>query len=620
MTALHRFSREAGPGRAHLRILATTDLHAHLLPWDYYADRPDETVGLARVAAFARLKRAEAANAVLLDNGDFLQGTPLGDHAAFERGLRPGEAHPVVAAMNAAGYDAGTIGNHEFNYGLEFLKAAAAGAAFPLVSANLSDAAGAPVFPAWTILERTLMDGAGAASPVRIGVFGVLPPQIMSWDARHLDGRAAVRDIVEAAREAVLALRAAGADIVVALCHSGIGPERHAPGMENAAIPLAAVGGIDALVAGHSHRVFPGPDHAGRPGCDAEAGLIGGVPAAMPGAFGSHLGIIDLLLERVGGRWRVAAAASAAEAPPDGLAPDPAVTASSRAAHEATLAYVRRPAGRSAEPLQSYFAQVADCPSVRIVAEAQAAYMRRMLAGTEWASLPVLSAASPFKAGGRGGPDYYADAPAGDLAIRNIADLYLYPNTASALLVSGAEARDWLERAAAMFLTLAPGARDAPLIDPDFSPFNFDALLGLTWEIDLSAPARFDRDGAPLSGSGRIRDLRHEGRPLDPEARFVIVTNNYRASGGGAFPAATEERVIFAGPDANRDILLAHVRGGGAERPPAPPSWRLTGPKGATAIFESGPGSARHAASVRGLALEPAGKTEAGFLRWRTRF
>ncbi len=101
--------------------------------------------------------------------------------------------------------------------------------------------------------------------------------------------------------------------------------------------------------------------------------------------------------------------------------------------HEATLDYIRRPVGETAAPLYSYFALVADDPSVQIVSQAQTWYIEQMMKGTEWEGLPILSAAAPFKAGGRGGPDYYTDVPVGPVAIKNVADLYLYPNTIRAV-------------------------------------------------------------------------------------------------------------------------------------------------------------------------------------------
>src|SRR6056297_1639840 len=143
LTALHPFSARAAAGQAHLRIMETTDLHVHVWPYDYYADRPVDTLGLARTAAHISDIRAEASNSMLLDNGDLIQGNPMGDYIAYERGMKPGDMHPIIEAMNVVGFDAATIGNHEFNYGLEFLMNSTAGSNFPFVLANVATAQGA---------------------------------------------------------------------------------------------------------------------------------------------------------------------------------------------------------------------------------------------------------------------------------------------------------------------------------------------------------------------------------------------------------------------------------------------------------------------------------------------
>ena len=133
LIALHPFSARAATNQAHLRIMETTDLHVHVFPYDYYADKAVDTVGLARTAAIIAAIRAEATNAMLVDNGDFLQGNPMGDYIAYERGMKAGDRHPVITAMNTLGFEASTLGNHEFNYGLDFLMNALAGADFPVV-------------------------------------------------------------------------------------------------------------------------------------------------------------------------------------------------------------------------------------------------------------------------------------------------------------------------------------------------------------------------------------------------------------------------------------------------------------------------------------------------------
>jgi 2',3'-cyclic-nucleotide 2'-phosphodiesterase/3'-nucleotidase len=414
---------------------------------------------------------------------------------------------------------------------------------------------------------------------------------------------------------------------VVALCHSGIGAAEAVPGMENAAIPLSRVEGIDVILTGHQHLVFPGADFADHAGVDVAAGTIGGKPGVMAGFWGSHMGLVDLLLEREGGRWRILGHQSEAR-PIYARDADRTVTplVESVAAieqsvapeHQATLDYVRRPVGRTSAPLYSYFAMVADDPSVQIVANAQAWYIAQMMQGTADAGLPILSAAAPFKAGGRGGPDYYTDVAAGDIAIRNVADLYLYPNTIRAVRVTGAQVKDWLERSAGAFNRIAPGAADQPLLNPDFPSYNFDVIDGVTYRIDLTQPARFDADGALVAPeASRIVDLRHDGQPIDPAALFIVATNNYRAEGGGNFPGNDGSTIVFEGPDTNRDIIVRYLVEQGTIDPAADGNWGFAPVADASAVFDTGPGGAAYLDQINGVRIEPAGDGQDGFARYR---
>lgn len=631
--ALHPFSAHAAGNQAHLRIMETTDLHVHVYPYDYYADKAIDTVGLSRTASLIAAVRAESTNALLLDNGDFLQGNPMGDYIAYERGMKAGDMHPVIAAMNTLGFDASTLGNHEFNYGLNFLMNSLAGAAFPVVSANIAKTQGASaredetLLPPYVILDRMLTDGAGASHPIKIGIIGFVPPQVMNWDRKHLEGNVQARDIVASAQALVPEMKEKGADLIIALCHSGMGEAAHSEGMENAAIPLAAVDGIDAILTGHSHLVYPSKTFEGRDGLDVAAGTVSGKPGVMGGFWGSHMGLIDLMLERDGSTWRIVSHTS--EARPisqrnedrsiTALVEDaPKVLASVAAEHDATLAYVRRAVGNTDAPLHSYFALVADDPSVQVVSQAQIWYVEQQLAGTEHANLPLLSAAAPFKAGGRGGPDYYTDVPVGAVAIKNVADLYLYPNTVRAVVVTGAQVKGWLERSAGMFNQITPGGADQMLLNPDFPSYNFDVIDGVTYQIDLSQPAMFDKDGAVVNAdANRIVGLAYNGAPLDPAARFVIATNNYRASGGGSFPGADGSTIIFEGPDTNRDVLVRYIVEKGTINPAADGNWAFAPMPGTTVLFDTGPGGAQYAAAVPGVALEPAGTGDDGFARFR---
>ncbi|OQP85669.1 2',3'-cyclic-nucleotide 2'-phosphodiesterase [Rhizobium rhizosphaerae] len=634
LVLLHPFAARAAANQAHLRILETTDIHVHVYPYDYYGDKPNDTLGLSRTASLIDAIRAEAGNSFLVDNGDFLQGNPLGDYMAYQKGLKEGDVHPVIRAMNLLGYEAGTLGNHEFNYGLDFMFKALGGANFPYVCANLTKGqlASDPkkddlFFKPFTIVEKTVTDGAGATSPLKIGLIGFVPPQIMLWDAKNLEGKAMTRDIVEAARAWVPVMKEQGADIIVALSHSGIDGTGQSDRMENASLYLAGVDGIDAILTGHQHLVFPGPkSFDGIAGVDPVKGALQGKPAVMAGFWGSHLGLIDLLLERDGKSWKVVDFTT--EARPIYHREDKKVVAdvvdradiltAAKPEHEATLTYVRTPVGKSAAPLYSYFALVADDPSVQIVSQAQMWYIKDMLKETQWKDLAVLSAAAPFKAGGRGGPDYYTDVPAGDIAIKNVADLYLYPNTVQAVKINGAQVKDWLEMSAGLFNQLKPGEKDQPLIAAGFPSYNFDVIDGVTYEIDLSQPARFDNDGKLVHPeANRIVDLKFGGKPIDPAQDFVVATNNYRAGGGGKFPAIAADKVIFAAPDTNRDVIVRYIHDQGTINPSADDNWRIKALPGTTATFESGPKARGLIATVKGAKIEDAGDGAEGFAKFR---
>lgn len=630
--ALHPFSANAATNQAHLRIMETTDLHVHVFPYDYYADKPVDTVGLARTAAHIADIRAEASNALLIDNGDFLQGNPMGDYIAYERGMNDGDMHPVIAAMNTLGFDASTLGNHEFNYGLSFLMKSLDGAAFPVINANIVKEMGATpredttLLPPYVIMERTVVDGAGTEHPIKLGLIGFVPPQVMGWDRKHLEGNVQARDIIETARAYVPEMQEQGCDLIIALSHSGIGAAEASDGMENASIPLAAVDGIDAILTGHSHLVFPSSNYDDYAGVDVASGTIMGKPAVMGGFWGSHMGLVDLLLERDGNGWRVLSHTS--EARPISqrnedrtvtalVASDPAVLASVQADHDATLAYVRTAVGKTDAALHSYFALVADDPSVQIVSNAQRWYIAQQMVGTEYEGLPILSAAAPFKAGGRGGPEYYTDVPVGDVAIKNVADLYLYPNTVRAVKVTGAQVKDWLERSAGMFNQVEAGASDATLLNPDFPSYNFDVMDGVTYQIDLSQPSKFDRDGAVINAdTNRIANLSYNGQPIDPDQEFIVATNNYRASGGGSFPG-TGDTIIFEGPDTNRDVIVRYIVEQGTVSPRADGNWSFAPMENTSVIFETGPAGAQYADSVPGVTIEEAGQSDTGFAQFR---
>ncbi len=615
--ALALLATSVGAQQLRLRVLGTTDIHVNLLSHDYYQDKPIEEFGLVRTATLVQAARAEAQNHLLFDNGDLLQGSPLGDYVARIKPLQPGQLHPAYKLMNALRYDAANIGNHEFNYGLPFLRQALTGANFPYVNANIviddgkTDPAAAGsadqrnnVFTPFVVLQRTFKDDRGAEQLLRVGVIGFVPPQVMQWDRQHLRGQVLARDIVQTAREWVPRIKAAGADIVVAIPHSGFERGETVLFAENTVARLAEVPGIDAILFGHSHGEFPGRFFNSHPKVDLQRGTINGVPAAMPGAWGSHLAVLDLVLNKADGRWTVSEGRSELRPVYDRAArkalvqPDAALAALVQAEHEGTRDYLRSQVAISNTPIHSYFAQVADDPSVQLVSQAQLAYARRALAGTAHEKLPLLSAAAPFKTGGRQGHTYYTDIPAGPLVVRHVADLYVYPNTVQVVRLTGAQVREWLEMSAGAFNRIDPaGPAEQNLINSAFPSFNFDTLDGVSYNIDVTQPARYDRNGKLVTAEARrITNLRHNGQPVADDAVFAVVTNNYRASGGGSFPALDGSNTVLQAPDENREALLQYLKDAQRVDAAADGNWAVLRVPGVKLRFTSGAGGMAHLA------------------------
>lgn len=607
-----------------LRLLETTDLHMNLLSYDYYQDKDTDQYGLARTVSLIKAARTEVANSLLFDNGDLLQGNPMGDYIAKVSPLKDGETHPAYQVMNQLGYDAANIGNHEFNYGLDFLRRSLKGANFPYVNANIyvedadknTDQA-RHAFTPYVLLDRKLVDAQGQTHSIRIGVIGFAPPQILQWDKGHLEGRVVARDVVATARKYVPLMRAQGAQLVVAIPHAGFEKAPVSQLSENGVGPLTEVAGVDAVLFGHAHAEFPGKAFAEHPKVNLERGTINGVPSVMPGRWGDHLGVIDLTLDNGSGTWKIvdskasirpifdrAARKSVASA-------DPMVEQTIGAVHARTLEYVRNKVAFSSAPIYSYFALVGDDPSVQIVSNAQITYVKRAMQGTDYEKYPVLSAAAPFKTGGRQGWDYYTDIPAGPLAIKNVADLYVYPNTLKAMLLTGAEVREWIEMSAGQFNQIDPrGAAQQPILNDSFRSYNFDTLDGVSYEFDVTQPARYDANGKLAAPNAhRVQNLRYQGRPVAPDAQFIVATNNYRAFGGGNFPGLNASKVVLEAPEENRQVLIEYLRmmdmlsTNKQVNPTADGNWRIQPVPGVRMTFLSASAAQRYLGSHPGVRL-----------------
>ena len=564
-----------------VRILATTDLHTNLVNYDYYQDKPVETLGLAKTAVLIEKAKKENPNVLLVDNGDTIQGTPLGTYKAIVDPVEKGEQHPMYAALQALGFEAGTLGNHEFNYGLDYLNRVIETAGMPLVNANVLDpATGKFIYQPYKIIEKTFTDTQGRLTTVKIGVTGIVPPQILNWDKANLEGKVVVRDSVEAIRDIIPEMRKAGADITLVLSHSGIGDDKYEKGEENEGYQIASLPGVDAVVTGHSHAEFPSGNGTGfyekYPGVDGVNGKINGTPVTMAGKYGDHLGVIDLKLNYTDGKWKVTdSKGSIRKVDTKSNVADQRVVDIAKESHQGTINYVRQQVGTTTAPITSYFALVKDDPSVQIVNNAQLWYAKQELAGTPEANLPILSAAAPFKAGTRGDATAYTDIPAGPIAIKNVADLYLYDNVTAILKVNGAQLKEWLEMSAGQFNTIDPNnSQPQNLVNTDYRTYNFDVIDGVTYEFDITQPNKYDREGKLANpNASRVRNLKYQGKEIDPNQEFIVVTNNYRSNGN--FPGVREASLNRLLNLENRQAIINYILTVKNINPSADQNWHF---------------------------------------------
>ena len=613
-----------------LRVLETTDLHGHVRSYDYFTDSTREGTGLAALADAIAQARQQVPNCLLFDNGDFLQGTPLtqvwGEALADERQ----QVNPMIAAMNAVGYDAGTLGNHDFDFGLVQLKHALHAAHFPIVSANLSlskeilSAHPALALPPWVMLEREMRDHEGTSHRLRIAVIGFLPEQPLQLAQSKGHSGYCFDDSIAAAQEQMGSIMAARPDLVIALAHTGIAPlDLAAPKAEfceNTALAIAAIPGIDVVLAGHDHQNFPDPHLPATEGIDPVHATLHGKPALNAGSYGSHLGVLDLVLEKApgGGRWCVTR--HHAELRKPRAIEAPAVIAASEHAHHSTLAHIRRTIGTLATPLHSYFALLGPDPSLTLFSRVQLRYAKRAIAGSPEAELPLLCATSSFKTGGRRGPDNYVSIPPGPLRLNHIDDMYLFNNTLGAIEITGLDLRNWLEYAARIFHQIPPGSQDLMLRDPNCPSYVFDVISGLRYQIDLSRPSRFDTNGERRhDGPGRIGALSYQGQPVRDTQRFVLLANSYRLAQRWRFGVAGRQIPLPGPPVKIRELLLNEVQEAAPLKIEPEHVWRFAPMEGSSVICRTATDAANHLDQLDsyGLKVTPLGVDPQGFLHVR---
>lgn len=521
------------PGqRVTLELMGTTDIHGWLLPHDYYTGEATRNGLLLLKPMIDSVRVAHPGRTVLVDSGDILQGNPL--NFVF-RDLGEGEAHPVIAAMNEMAYDAAAIGNHEYNYGIPHLEQAVRQADFPLLSVN-TFVAGTDrhAFRPYTIVDRPVDGGT-----VRVGIAGITPPGVLLWDQQNVAGRLDFRDVVESMKPVVAEMKAEGADLVVVASHGGLEGSSYDPVLtgvpvENMGVELARqIPDIDVIFLGHTHRELADT-------------TINQTLLLQAKNWGESLAVATVDLVADGSRhWQVAdksgrilrPAEGARSAPPSKVVGD---------AHERTVAYVGREVGESRAELTSRRSRVEDTPILDFINEVQ-----RRAAGADLASSAAFSIASRI--------------PRGPFTVADVAGLYIYDNTLKAIRISGQQLREYIEKSAEYYLP-CPDADCDRIVNPDIPGYNFDALSGVDYVIDLSRPV-----------GARVTELSRNGVPVVPSDSFTLALNNYRASGAGGFNMLAGAPVVYDQGEEIRQLLIDEVERQGGLDPAAyfRRNWRM---------------------------------------------
>ncbi|MGV9771291.1 bifunctional metallophosphatase/5'-nucleotidase [Streptosporangium sp. NPDC003464] len=544
-------------------VMGTSDLHGNTLNWDYFknaefTDSKGNDVGLAKVSTLVNKIRAErgADRTLLFDSGDTIQGTPLAYYyAKMEPVNETGRLHPMARAMNAIGYDAVTLGNHEFNYGLPLLATWVRQMKAPVLGANaVHDRSGLPAYQPFTIKTMRIK----GERPVRVGVLGLTNPGVAIWDKANVEGRLRFTDLVQSARKWVPVIRGLGADVVVVTAHAGDSGMSSYGGdlpVENASAMVAEeVPGIDAVLFGHAHN-----EVAQRYVTNKATGRQ--VLLTEPSKWGQRLSVIDFQLTKQRGRWTVTGKSSTT-LNTNTVAEDPKIVALMKEQHDTTVKYVNTVVAQSKEELSAAESPYKDTPILDYIQKVQTETVKKALEGTADAGLPVLSIAAPFSR--------TATFPAGPVSVRDMAGLYIYDNTLMAVKLTGAQLKDYLEYSARYYNQLAPEAPVdlATLTNANGTPdYNYDQLSGVSYDVDVAKPV-----------GQRIAGLSYQGQPVAADQQFVVAVNNYRQSGGGGFPHVTTAPVVYNAQVEIRQALIDYATATGVIDPAgfAEAGWRLT--------------------------------------------
>ena len=499
------------------------------MAWDYERDRA-APLGLVRAATVVdSLRRAHPGRVILVDAGDLIQGNAFATYYA----RHPAAVNPMIDALNRMRYDAAAIGNHEFNFGVPYLRRSYAGARFAVLSANALDArTRRPVYRPSVMLTR---------AGVRVGIVGATTPGVLVWDGPNVAGRMTFTGVADAVPPVSRALRRAGADLTVLVVHAGLdGPSTYADSAappENDVARTIAASDLDVAVIGHTHN-------------EIRDSTLGRTIVVQAKNWAQSVAIVEVTLVRAGARWRVVSK-TGTTVPLASVAPDRALVAALTPAHDAARAAVTRPLAQSADAMPAARARIEDTPVIDFITA-----VMRQRSGAQ------LSSSAAFNLGG--------GIRQGDVTYADLTSIYPYDNTLRAIRISGAQLRAYLEMTSGYYRGMGP---NGPIINDSFPGYNFDLVSGADYEYDLSQPI-----------GRRVTQLLVNGRDVRETDTFTLALNNYRQQGGGGFTMLAGAPLVYDRQENIRDLLADEVTRRGTIRAADyfVPSWRIRGVTAAT--------------------------------------
>lgn len=525
-------SQTSSPPRAHVVILSTTDMHGRVFPIDYYTNKYDN-VGIAKIATLVKEARKRDPDLLLVDSGDTIQGTPL-EYFHNQRSNTPPD--PMMLTMNALHYDSMTVGNHEYNFGLQVLNKARGEARFPWLSANTYDTGTATThYKPYLVKE---------VQGVRVAILGLTTPGIPNWENKPNYAGLEFHEAVSEAQKWVPMLRnQEKADVIVIAMHMGLEedlttgiPSPSQVPNENAAMAIARrVPGVDVILMGHTHR----------PVNDL---LVNGVLLTQANRWASHVARVDLYLEQdSNARWRVVAKSASLIPVTEKTEIDPEIARLGEPYDKETQTWLSRAIGESNEELMANGCRFHDTAIIDLIQRVQ------LEAGNA-----DVSMAACFNERAR--------IPKGPVTVRDIAGLYEYENTLVTLELTGRQLKDALEHAARYFKEYQPGKSIADLVDTRMPGYNFDVAAGVSYDIDLSKPL-----------GQRIQNLKFNGQPLSPTQKLRVVTNNYRVNGGGGYDMFKSAPVVYRSSEEVRELIIDWVEKHKTIPTETDNNWRIVG-------------------------------------------